>query len=133
MPRRRRRRVELNLANFRSTSISSTKMEYSCTKFKYYCIIGREEITDAGTLSFRRKIHFFFDLFFAIFVGIKQVSICPPRIKQRPSSHTVLKKIVKIESGFSAGFEKALPMARFEKVVPMARFEKTLSSWPRIQ
>jgi hypothetical protein len=34
------------------------------------------------------------------------------------------KKIVKIESGFSAGFEKALPMARFETVVPMARYEK---------
>jgi hypothetical protein len=30
--------------------------------------------------------------FLALFVGIKRASLCPPRIKQRPSSHTVLKK-----------------------------------------
>ena len=33
---------------------------------------------------------FIFD-FFALFVRIKPASLCPPRIKQRPSSHTVLK------------------------------------------
>ena len=66
---------------------------------------------------------FIFD-FFALFVRIKPASLCPPRIKQRPSSHTVLKICKKLNQAFLPGFEKVVRMARFEKVVRMARFEK---------
>ena len=66
---------------------------------------------------------FIFD-FFALFVRIKRALLCPPRIKQRPSSHTVLKNCKNWIRFF---------WLVFEKVFPMARFEKILSSQPRIQ
>ena len=66
---------------------------------------------------------FIFD-FFALFVRIKPASLCPPRIKQRPSSHTVLKNCKNWIRFFGWFLKKWSPWHVLKKVVRMARFGK---------